>query len=259
MDALKTYYLTDVFSYLMVLARLGALIFFMPGFADESFPMRLKMLLTLALTVCLTPILPMAFPAMPQEPISFFFMLAVEAAIGYMGALTARLLFSALDLAGSIFSFQMGLSNAFATSPATAQQSAMPGIFYTMVATLFLILSDLHHIMLHSFVQSYHFFAPGFTLEMSRLSSDFFQLVLEGVKTSFILGVKIASPIMVIGLLFFLAAGIVNRLIPQIQVFFVTQPLQILLGLSVMCMTLFAAIQCFHVTFLETFRNLWFL
>lgn len=236
MDSLKTYLLADFFSYLVVGARLAGLLFFVPGFAESTIPSKVKALVVIAVTIALTPLLAPSTPPMPAHAWSTVWIVLSEALIGYIAALCVRFLFSALDFAGSLMGYQMGLANAFAMSPASAQQSALPGVFLGTTAILFMLLLDMHHLILRAFVNSYETFPPG-ALTFAAFSTDTITLLAQAATTSFSLGLQLAAPIIVTGLVFFTGAGLSNRLAPSIQIFFVTQPLQLLLGFFVFFLT----------------------
>ena len=238
MTSLHTYLLADLFGFFLIAARLGGLFFFVPGFSELSVPMRVKALFVLAASLAFTPLLSEEIPPWPSQSFAFFLLIGGEFFVGYLAALSVKLIFAALDIAGSLIGYQIGIANAFASSPASAQQSALPGVVLTLTATVFVLSLDLHHALIRSFIESYDHFSPGAAGSIFTLSGDILQTGLSLVMTSFQLGLQLASPIIVTGLFLFAAAGIVNRLIPQIQVFFVTQPLQILLGLGVFFLTL---------------------
>lgn len=236
MHSIKTYLLADFFSYLVIGARLAGLLFFVPGFSESTIPSKVKALVVIAVTIALTPLLAPSTPPMPQHAWSTIWIVLSEALIGYIAALCVRFLFSSLDFAGSLMGYQMGLANAFAMSPASAQQSALPGVFLGTTAILFMLLLDMHHLILRAFVHSYEAFPPG-SLTFSALSKDTITLLAQAAATSCSLGLQLAAPIIITGLVFFAGAGLSNRLAPSIQIFFVTQPLQLLLGFFVLFLT----------------------
>lgn len=245
MPSLHTFQLNELFAFILIAARLGGLFFFVPGFSELSIPARVKSLFVLAASLAFTPLLSDQLPGWPPNSFAFFLLISGEVLIGYLSALTVKLIFFALDIAGSLIGYQIGIANAFASSPASAQQSALPSVFLGMTATVFVLNLNLHHGVIHSFLKSYEHFEPGKTSLLINSMGDALNMVLSLVKTSFDLGLQLASPIIVTGLFLFAAAGLVNRLIPQIQVFFVTQPLQILLGLGVFFLTLPKMIEVF--------------
>ncbi len=245
METVKTILLGDLIGFFLIAARLGGLFFFMPGFSELSVPFRIKILFVLSTALVFTPLLSVHMPAWPSHSFIFLTLIFTEVFIGYLAALSLKIIFTALDVAGSLMGYQIGIANAFASSPASAQQSALPGVFLTLVATVFVLGLDLHHAVIRSFIESYESFKPADTKALLPLTGDILELGLGIISVSFQLGLQLASPIIVTGLFLFAAAGIVNRLIPQIQIFFVTQPLQILLGLGIFFLTLPKIIQVF--------------
>ncbi|MCE2951550.1 MAG: flagellar biosynthetic protein FliR [Alphaproteobacteria bacterium] len=244
MTPLKSLVLADFYSYILVTARLGGLLFFSPGFSEPTIPRSVKALIVLALGTALTPFIVTKGVTMPHTGLESAWLLMVEALIGYTAALVVRFLFSALDLTGSLIGYQIGLANAFAMSPASAQQSALPGVFLGTAAILFMILLDMHHMIIQAFVHSYQ------ALPLGGAGLSFFAergsgLLLEAATTSITLGLQLAGPILITILFFFAGAGLANRLAPAIQIFFVSQPLQILLGFFVMAITLPALLTLF--------------
>lgn len=252
MDSVKTYVLSDLFIFFLIAARLGGLLFFVPSFSELSIPLRVKALLVLSLSLALTPLLMAKAPPWPGEGLIFCLYLVGEVFIGYLAALSIKLIFAALDIAGSLIGYQMGLANAFVSSPASAQQSALPGVILTLTATVFVVSLNLHHGLIYAFLESYDHFLPGKPQGLLSFSGDILQTGTALVATSFHLGLRLAGPILVTGLFLFAAAGVVNRLIPQIQVFFVTQPLQILLGIGVLFLTLPKMMQVFSEMLFES-------
>lgn len=252
MSSVYTHQLSDLFVFCLIAARLGGLLFFIPGFAELPIPTHFKALFVLTLSLVFTPLLDGRFPPWPSSSFSFFLLIISEILIGYLSALTVKLIFSALDVAGSMIGYQIGLANAFASSPASAQQSALPSVFLTLIATVFALSLNLHHAVIQSFLESYETFQPGDTFLLIQSMGDALNMVTSLVKTSFDLGLQMASPVIVTSLFLFAAAGLVNRLIPQVQVFFVTQPLQILLGLGVLFLTLPKMMDVFAQTLWRT-------
>src|SRR3546814_12035340 len=82
----------------------------------------------------------------------------------------------------------------------------------------------MHHLMLMALVDSYTLFVPGTGFP----TGDFSEMAAETVARSFALGFQIALPVVVVGVLIYLAMGLMSRLMPQIQVFFLALPVQML-------------------------------
>ncbi|MGB1548273.1 MAG: flagellar biosynthetic protein FliR, partial [Alphaproteobacteria bacterium] len=87
---------------------------------------------------------------------------------------------------------------------------------------------------------------------------DFAHTMTFMVAQSFVLAAEIAAPFLVIGMVFYLGLGLLGRLMPQVQVFFIAMPVQIGIGLMILALTSIAAFGWFLDQFREHFGNLFF-
>ena len=156
-------------------------------------------------------------------------MLVEEILIGAMLGVTARLTISALEVAGSVIAQQLGLGFVTAVDPTQGEQGVIVGNFLTMLGITLFFATDMHHLVIAALNDSYNLFEPG---ELPS-SGDVAALVTRIVAGAFRIGIQISAPFLVFGLLFNIGLGVLSRLMPQMQVFFVALPLSILLGLSV--------------------------
>lgn len=234
MDLLATLLAGEVFAFLLLFTRIGAAIMVLPGYGDASVSPQIRLLLALLITALVTPALSPGLPVLPTVPVALAALLLGELVIGLFLGLIARLLLSAIDVAGMVISFQLSLANAFMFNPTMAAQGSLVGAFLSILAVLLLFVTDLHHLMLLAVIDSYGLFVPG---EMPPIG-DAAEMVARLVADSFRIGVQIAAPFLVFGLVFYLGLGVLARLMPQVQVFFVGIPVQIMLGLVVLVLTL---------------------
>jgi len=231
----------NLFAAALVFARIGSAMILLPGIGEAYVNPRLRLVFALALTVLATPVLAARLPAMPGTPIGLLIMLGGEIVIGlFLGTLT-RVLLSAVQVAGSIISVQLGLSAALIFNPLQQQQEAITSTFMGVAAVLVIFLADLHHLMLRALIDSYAVFAPGSPLEWGDFSAAIARVTAE----SFRLGVEMAAPFMLIGTIFYVAVGLVSRLSPQLQILFAIQPLQIVAGLAAFALLLATGMQWF--------------
>ena len=168
-------------------------------------------------------------------------MLGQELLIGAVLGLTARLTISALQVAGSVVAQQLGLGFVTAVDPTQGQQGVLVGNFLTMLGVTLIFATDLHHLVIAALNDSYTLFQPG---EMP-LVGDVAAHVTRIVATAFRIGIQLSAPFLVFGLLFNLGLGVLSRLMPQMQVFFVGLPLSILLGLLLLLLVLGAMMGTF--------------
>lgn len=234
MDLIAALAAGEVFAFLLLFTRIGAAIMVLPGYGDSSVSPQIRLLLALLVTALVTPVLSPDLPPLPSMPIALFVLVVGELVIGLFLGLIARLLLSAIDVAGMVISFQLSLANAFMFNPTMAAQGSLVGAFLSLLAVLLLFVTDLHHLMLIAVIDSYSLFVPGEMPPMGDAAAMVARLVAE----SFRIGVQIAAPFLVFGLIFYLGLGVLARLMPQVQVFFVGIPIQIMLGLVVLALTL---------------------
>ena len=236
---------TEAFGAFLVFSRLGSALSLLPGFSESYVPVRFRLVLGGLLTFVIAPVVMPHLPPTPRTVSGLMLLEGEEIGIGFFIGVVARTAFNAMETAGTIISMQSGLSAAVAFNPATAQQGALTSSFLAAVALVVIFVSDIHHLMLRALVDSYAVFPPGAPLPIG----DFAHALTQLISSSFSLGVRIAAPFVVFGVIFFLGLGILARLMPQMQVFFVSQPAQILLGLVIFAGTLVAAVTVFLGSF----------
>lgn len=218
----------------LVFARVGALATVVPGIGESFVPPRIRLAFALVFSLMLYPVLRDRLPAAPPQLGEIAATIFVELLIGLaMGALL-RLFLMALAVAGEVTSIQTTLSFAQTTNPGEAQPSTSVATFLTLLGLALVFTTGLHHSFIAGLVHSYDVFAPGAPLRVG----DFGALMVRAFGQTFGLGVQLAAPVMVFGLLFNIATGLVGRAMPQFQLFFAVTPLALLLGLSVLALSL---------------------
>jgi flagellar biosynthetic protein FliR len=224
----------EAFSILLVFARLGAALMFLPGFGEASVAPRVRLMIALALSVVLTPLLAARLPALPDSPALLAAYVGGEVAAGAFLGLVGRAAMTALATAGTIIAFQANLANAFTNDPTTAQQAALPASVLTTIGVVLVFVTNFHHVLIHALVGSYDVIVPGAPLPAGDLAQSFTRIVGQ----SFALGLALAAPMLVVGVIVSLGMGLLSRLMPQVQIFFIASPAQTLLAVAVLAITL---------------------
>lgn len=230
-----------LFSYMLVFARVGSAITLLPGFGEAYVPQRVRLGLALMLSLIVTPLVGEGMPAMPASMWALLLLVGTEVVIGLLFGTVARLLLVGLQIAGMIVAFQTSLASAIINDPASAQQGSIIGNFFIAMGVLLIFITNMHHMLLAGLVDSYSLFSPG----ALPPAGDMAELVTRIVAISFDTAMQIAAPYIVVGLVFYLGLGLLARLMPQVQVFFIAIPLQIILSLLVMMLTFSAAMMWF--------------
>jgi flagellar biosynthetic protein FliR len=237
----------QVFAVFLVFARVGSAFSVLPGFSEAFIAMRFRLLLAGMTSLVVAPVVAPGLPPAPDSPAALLILVGGEVIIGLFLGLTARLALAAIQTAGMIIGLQTSLANAFAYDPTTAQQNAVVGAWLSTIALVLIFVTDLHHLMLRGLVESYGLFRPAEPPPVGDLT----EIIVRLVSSSFLLGLQIATPFMAFGFIFFLALGLIARLMPQMQIFFVAMPLQIVIGF----IALGATIGVGMVLFLSRFES----
>ncbi len=218
-----------------VFARVGAMMMTAPAFGDFTLSPRIRLAIALAVSAALIPAASAAFPAEVRstENLAIAALIFGEIAVGLFLGLVARLLAAALNVAGQIIALQMGLSLAQIFDPGQQIQGAIVGGFLAILGTTMIFATDLHHVLLAAVSDSYLLFAPGAAINIG----DMAETMIATLSAAFSLGVRLAAPFIVFGLVFYAGAGVLNRLMPQAQVFFMLMPANLILGLMLLMLT----------------------
>lgn len=218
----------------LIFARLGAIVMLIPGIGETFVPARVRLGFAFLFAIVLFPVLAGTAPAVPATVSGAAGAIIKEVLIGLMMGAILRLFMTSLSTAGEIVSIQTTLSFAQTANPTEAQPSPSLGTFLGLLGLLLIMTTNLHHLFIGAIVKSYAIFP--FTRAVPV--ADAGQLAIETVSRSFGLGLQLAAPVLVFSLVFSIATGLVARVMPQFQVFFVATPLQVLLGLSVFALSL---------------------
>ena len=219
---------------MVVFSRVGAALMLLPGIGDMTTPPQVRLLLALGLTLAIAPALSAALPAAPAQPIALVTIILTESAIGIFFGMLARLMISALEIAGMVMAHQIGLANAFALNPSLATQGSIPGAVLGMAGIVLIFATDMHHLLLRALVQTYALFPAGSPPPIG----DMAETITRFASQTFLVGVELAAPFLVVGLVLFTGVGLLGRLMPQIQFFMIITPLQIGLGLLLFAATM---------------------
>ena len=229
----------NIFAFLLIFMRFGTVMMLMPGISDSFVPPQVRLLFALAISFILAPVLAPTLPSIPSGMGPMLSLIVTEAFIGIFIGTVMRIIVSALDTAGTIASVQSGLSNAMVFNPSTESQGSIIGAFYSAVGVTIILVSDMHHYMLSSVIDSYIVFpATGVFPDIGSMS----EVISKVVSIAFKIGVQIAMPLIVVGILMQMGLGFLGRLMPQMQIFFVAMPVQIFLTLLIIAITISSSI-----------------
>lgn len=227
----------QVFAFALTFVRLGTAIMIMPGVGDSFVPARIRLHFAVALSLALFPLTVGYIPDPLPGTFGIFSLILMEFIIGIFFGGIARIFMMALDTAGMVISISSGLSNAQLFNPALSTQGSLVGAFLSVTGIVVLFAMNLHHLLFAGIIESYEFFPVGALPDVGSMA----EMIARAVTAAFAIGIKIAAPFLVISILIYTGMGILSRLMPQVQVFLLALPLQILIALVVMSMFLSSA------------------
>ena len=223
---LDYFLMSQISALAIIFLRVSSAIMTLPGFGDAYVSPRLRLLFALAFTVVLVPVIGPRLPPLPSSVIGLAVLAMSEIVIGVFMGLIARTVMMSLHVAGSIIAAQSSLAVAAIFDPANGSQSPVISNMFSLAAITLFFTTNMHHLVLAALVQSYDVFAAG---EFAPLQ-DMNILHLRMVADAFNMGVAFSAPFIVMSLLFYLAGGLMTRLMPNFQVFFIMMPPQIMIA-----------------------------
>jgi flagellar biosynthetic protein FliR len=232
-------------AFMLVFARIGAMVMLLPGFGESNIPMRVRLVIALGLTLIILPAHRSAYNVDLSSMVPMVIMMIHEIIIGIVLGATARVTLSALQVAGSVIAQQLGLGFVTSVDPTQGQQGVLIGNFLNLLGITLLFVTDTHHLIIAALNESYKIFSPGEIMP----SGDVAALATNAFTAAFKIGVQLAAPFLVFGLVFNMGLGVLARLMPQMQVFFVGVPLSIMLGFLIFA----AVLTTMMGTYLEYF------
>jgi flagellar biosynthetic protein FliR len=223
----------QVYGFGLVFARVGAMVMLVPGLGDASVPPRMRLSFAFLMALILTPLVA-ANIAVPSQVSGVAAAVIRETLIGLMIGAILRLTFNALAVAGEVIAIQTTLGFAQTANPALGQPNATLSTFLSLLGATLIMTTDLHHLFFGAMVQSFQVFPFGPSLPVGDATT----LAVQTFAGSFSLGIQLAAPVIVFSIVFNFAAGLVGRVMPQFQIFFVSSPLAVIFGLSIFALSL---------------------
>ncbi len=222
------------FAFILIFARIGSIAMALPGIGDKRVPSRVRLVFALSMSVILYPIVVKYFSGFPTTLIGMMSSIISEVLVGIAIGFSVRLIISAIELLGTAIAFQTGLAFAQSVDPANGIQSSIFGSFLSVLVVTMIFTTDMHHMLISAMHDSYLLFKPGDVMPLGDLAKNAIQTLSAGFR----IAIQLSGPFLVFGLVFYLGVGVLARLIPQVQVFFLAMPLNIALGMVLFMMLL---------------------
>ena len=225
--ALLNWTLNQVLIILIIMTRVGPLLFLMPVMGSEAVPVQVRVFFTVITALVLAPVVPISPADMPVTVIGFGIFVALEVVFGGILSVFVRLVFAAVETAGQMIGIQMGMGMAGVIDPQFGNQVSPVGLLWNIIAILLFLSINGHHMFFRAIVDSYNWVAPG-TLLITQAT---FEGIMQGTLHMFVLAVKIMAPASAAIFFSHVAMGIIAKTVPQIPILIVGLPMNIAIGL----------------------------
>lgn len=239
----------NVATFFLLFARVAGLFVFFPFFSHNNIPNVLKASLTFLLTTFLFPL------ANLQEPVydSFFFLqMLSELILGMIAGLLLQMVFATVQFAGEQMAFSMGFTMASVVDPSSGANMPITSQILYLLALLFFLAFDGHHLLLLFLGQSLGYielggFYPG---------ENFMRYTITSMISIFVIGFAMAFPVLAINLLADLIFGLLMKTMPQFNLLVVGFPIKITLAFVVIIAILLTLMELFKETMLQRFTEI---
>jgi flagellar biosynthetic protein FliR len=223
----------DFYNWMLVFLRLSAFLAMLPFFTMANFPVSMRVAIGALGALLIAPVLP-PFALNKLDLLSVLGVMMQEVCVGLLLGFVCRMVFYAVDIAGSIISTEMGLNTAAIFDPMTQQSSQLAGTVFVFLSTMVLLTLNLHHWMLLAFERTYTVLPAG----GAHLNSALFETIVKQTSHVFMLALQIAAPIIAVSFVITLVFAVLSRAVPQMNVFVEMFSFRIVGGLIVLGFTL---------------------
>ncbi|MCW2239856.1 flagellar biosynthetic protein FliR [Azospirillum canadense] len=229
MDALAQLLSLEVYRAFLVFARVAAALGFLPGFGEFAIPPRVRLCIALPVALALSPTVPGLPDRLPSDAAVMLEQLFAETVVGAFLGLGAKLFLAALQVTGGIAAQAVGLSSPFSSEATGFEGGTILSNTLGIAGLAALFATDLHYLIIDALVRSYGNWPAATLPDTGMIAGRFAQLVAQ----TFRLGVELATPFLVFGMIANLALALVNRVMPAMPVYFVATPAMLGAGMVV--------------------------
>jgi flagellar biosynthesis protein FliR len=210
--------------FALLLVRPGMVVSVAPGIGGTFIPVPVRIGLTVLIALGLLP--SVNIPAAASN-VPLTLLIAREAAIGLSLAFVVRLLIAGAEFAGHLSGYQIGFSYGATIDPQSGVRNTMLATLYGSLATLAFLAINGHHMMLRALTASY----VGVPIGAGHIDASLVASVSEMLGLVFIVGARLAAPIVIVLLIVELGIGLISRSSPSLTFMVIGYPIRIVIGL----------------------------
>ena len=236
----------------LAFCRMGGCILTLPGFSSARLPTNFRLMVAIAVSMAILPVIwDSVYPSASAPAATYVGLIASETLVGVMYGMIARFYVLGLQYAGAILGMSIGF-----TAPGghdiiedTSESSVTSLITFSGLMLLFIM--DFHHMVFHALIDSYKATPVGALVEPQKMLIT----LTDTLRASTYIMLRLVSPFLIYGLLFNVAIGLVNKLAPQIPVYFISTPYLIMGGVFMLYLAIAAMMRQFADGFPAVFNS----
>jgi flagellar biosynthesis protein FliR len=242
----------EIVRFLIVLTRISGIILIAPFFSSNSFPIPVRVAFTLVTSFAVSSSLPMTALHVELNLSTVLVVMLGELLFGLLLGFAALCVFSGLQFAGQIVSFQMGFSLIRQFDPASGIQSSVFSFLYNYIGLLLFLLINGHHWFFLAISESFTIMPVGGAAISGMLAEHLIRLSAEIL----IIGLKVSGPVLAVIVMTDFAVGLIGRTAPQINILIVGMPVKIMIGFACLSFSLYFLPRYLEGLFAGLYRTL---
>lgn len=243
---------TEILHFVIILLRVSGIIIFVPFFGSPSIPYQVRIAFALVTSLLLVPSISLNVDAGVYGLTDIVLVILGEIMAGIILGLAAKLVFAGIQFAGQLISFQMGFSLIKLIDPQTNVESSVFSFIHNYIGLLFFLLLNGHHWFLKAIYESFECMPVGGIHLQGALVESMIHLSSQ----IFVIGLRIAGPVIVVTIIADLVIGIIGRSAPQIHVLIVGLPLKLLVGFSCLSISMYFIPHYLETVFASLYKTI---
>ncbi len=241
-----------ILALFLAFCRMGGCIMTLPGFGSARVATNVRLLLAVAVSIAVLPLLwDVIYPRATAPGATYLGLVFTELLIGVVYGLIARLYTLGMQYAGAIVAMSIGFSAPGGADVLEDTSASQLTSLLSFSAILMLFMLDFHHVVFRALVESYSVTPMGNLVDPQRMLIT----LTDTLRASTNLMLQLASPFLIYALMFNTAIGMINKLAPQIPVYFISAPFLIAGGLFLLYLSIAALVRQFADGFAPIFLS----
>lgn len=243
----------SLLALILAFCRIGGCFMLMPGFSSARLPMQIRLFVSLGLSLAVLPMIwDTIYPKTTADPATLGLMIAAETMVGVVFGLIARLYTVGLQFAGTAIATAIsftGPPGGDIMEDATENQLTS---MLSLAGLLVLLILNFHHTVVRALLDSYTTIPLAQGIEPRRMLIT----LTDTLSATFTIVLRLMSPFLIYSIMFNVAVGLINKMAPQIPVYFISTPYALLGGVFLLYLGIAAILEEFVNGFATVFTGL---